>query len=511
MSTLVSEQTRDIGVMRALGARRRQVALVYLRTAVLLGVAAGIVGTALGTVFVTRLAAYFGRLFWAVDIGFGVDPSVLGLSVAVGALAPPLAALPAIRRGVRTDLHDALEASGSSTGGEGPLDRLLRGARFLPRVAQIGLRNVGRRSRRSLTTVLIVSVAVANLLAVLALSAAATEATRSAWHDHLEDVQVWTGGRSLFDDHAFAIVASTPGVAEVQAVLKNNVVLGGHDAAVWGLEPEPLFRYRLTRGRWFTPADASDAAAEPVAVIERNLAEQAGVDVGDRVTLSTATGDRSFRVIGEAGNQQEDGIALFVPLETARSVLGIPEGSNSYLVRAASSAPAAVDAVATAVEDRLTALGYEVGSEVPYVAERDQVAANRTVTTTIALLGFVIVSMSMVALANAMTTNVLERTREVGILRSIGARARDVRRIFTVEGIALALAGWVVGIPLGYVLDRLLVRLVWELADVRVPVLFPLPNLVIALFGTTVLALVVLALPVRRAVRLRPGDALRAV
>jgi putative ABC transport system permease protein len=117
--------------------------------------------------------------------------------------------------------------------------------------------------------------------------------------------------------------------------------------------------------------------------------------------------------------------------------------------------------------------------------------------------------MSMVGLANAITTNVLERTREIGILRSIGARARDVRRIFTTEGVVLALAGWLVGIPLGYLLTRLIVRLVWEIVDVRLPVVFPPGNVLVALVGTTALALLVLALPVRRAVRFRPGDALR--
>ncbi len=125
------------------------------------------------------------------------------------------------------------------------------------------------------------------------------------------------------------------------------------------------------------------------------------------------------------------------------------------------------------------------------------------------MLGFVIVAMSMVGLANAITTNVLERTREIGVLRSIGARARDVRRIFTTEGVALALTGWLLGIPLGYLLTRLLVRLVWEIVDVRIPVVFPPANVLIALAGTLVLALLVLALPVRRAVRFRPGEALR--
>ena len=77
------------------------------------------------------------------------------------------------------------------------------------------------------------------------------------------------------------------------------------------------------------------------------------------------------------------------------------------------------------------------------------------------------------------------------------------------EGVAIAVVGWVIGIPLGYAFDRLLVWLIWEVADVRIPVLFPPANVLVALLGTVVLSLLVLHLPVRRAVRFRPGDALR--
>ena len=71
------------------------------------------------------------------------------------------------------------------------------------------------------------------------------------------------------------------------------------------------------------------------------------------------------------------------------------------------------------------------------------------------------------------------------------------------------MTGWLLGIPLGYLLTRLIVRLVWEVVDVRLPVVFPPYNILVALVGTTVLALLVLFLPVRRAVRFRPGEALR--
>jgi putative ABC transport system permease protein len=161
------------------------------------------------------------------------------------------------------------------------------------------------------------------------------------------------------------------------------------------------------------------------------------------------------------------------------------------------------------LEDRL-AVGYETASEITYVAERDEIAANRTITSTIALLGFVIVAISMVGLANAITTNVLERTREIGILRCIGPRARPRCPAHLHHRRRRARAGGcLLGIPLGYALTRLIVWLVWEVVDVRVPVVFPPWNVLIALVGTLVLALLVLFLPVRRAVRFRPGDAPR--
>lgn len=70
--------------------------------------------------------------------------------------------------------------------------------------------------------------------------------------------------------------------------------------------------------------------------------------------------------------------------------------------------------------------------------------------------------------------------------------------------------GWLAAIPLGYAVDRLLMWLVDELIDVRVPVVYPAVNVAIALVGTAALALLVMALPLRRAVRMKPGDALRS-
>jgi putative ABC transport system permease protein len=507
MTTLVSEQTGEIGVMRAVGARRRQIASVYTKTALLLGALGAIAGAALGILLANLLAGYFGQTFWAVDVGFGVDVRVLLVSLAVGLLAPPLAALPAVRRGTRVDLREALEATGSAVGGQDAADRALRRFRLAPRTVQIGLRGVGRRKRRSIATAVIVALAVGNLLATLGLAASVTQTTRAEWADHIEDLRVWTSGSKLFDERAAQTIRSTPGVAAAQPALVTDVELAGEEAFVWGVPREPLFRYRLSDGRWFSAAE--EQGRESVAVIERNLALLTGTEVGDRIRLSTAGGAAPLRIVGIAKNQQENGTVLFVPLTTVRSALGAPTGTSTYWIKTTTGDHPLVDRTMTALEDRLTALGYDIGGEITYVEERDNVAENRTITTSVAVLGFIIVAISMVGLANAITMSVIERTREIGVLRCIGARARDVRRIFLTEGVAVAVAGGLLGIPVGYLLDVGLVWLVEEIVNVQFPVVFPTWNIVVALVGTVVLAALIALLPIRRATRLRPGDALR--
>jgi putative ABC transport system permease protein len=164
MTTLIGEQTPEIATMKAIGAGRKQIRRVYLRTAMLLGGLAAIAGAVLGILLSWALTSYFASSLFAISTPLSVDLPVVAASIALGVIGPPLAALPAVRRAARLPLAETLQATGSATGPEGRLDRLLRRARFMPRTAQIGLRGVTRRRRRSITTALQVSLAVATLL-----------------------------------------------------------------------------------------------------------------------------------------------------------------------------------------------------------------------------------------------------------------------------------------------------------------------------------------------------------
>ncbi|MBI5106013.1 MAG: ABC transporter permease, partial [Solirubrobacterales bacterium] len=112
MNAMVAEEAGEIATMRAVGARRRQVAAVYLRTALLLGALGAAVGVPLGVLLANAMVAFFGSSFFAIDAGFGVSWPWVAASAVLGIAGPALAALPAVRRGVRRPLQETLAAAG---------------------------------------------------------------------------------------------------------------------------------------------------------------------------------------------------------------------------------------------------------------------------------------------------------------------------------------------------------------------------------------------------------------
>ena len=507
MSTLVGEQTQEIATMKAIGAREHQIRRVYLRTAALLGGLGAIVGAVLGIMLSWALTSYFASSLFAISVPFSVDLPVVMASIALGVIGPMLAALPAVRRAARLPLGETLQAIGSATGPEGRFDRLLRRARFLPRTAQIGLRGVARRRRRSIATVLQVGLAVSTLLAFLSLATSVGSTVNQSWNSYRYNIDAGSMLGQALPPAAGPLIASVPGVARVQPQLRNNVKLAGKDGQVWALPPQPMYSFHLVSGRLLSTADARAEAR--VVVIEQDIARAADTHAGQRVMVRTAAGQVPFTVVGIVSDQQQNGTVLFVPLATMQSVLRTPRAVNAYWIQTTSGNHNLIDQTNTRLEDAFAAHGLQMGTEIEYVGAANDRASYRGITTAITVLGLLIVAISLVALINTITMVVLERTREIGIMRCIGAHARDVRRIFATEGLAIVLAGWLIGIPLGFGLAHAVVSLAENVFNEHVLFTFPVLNIPIALIGTLLLALVVMQIPLRRAVRFKPGEALR--
>ena len=340
------------------------------------------------------------------------------------------------------------QATGSAVGDQDAGDRLLRRVRFLPRTAQIGLRNVGRRRRRSLSTALVIAFAVGTLLAVLGLAAGISDTSRASWGDHGEDVRISSQGRRPLDAHAARLIRATPGVATIEPTFVTDVKLAGKDAIVWAVRQATMFHYRHQRRPL---VHAGRGARRERASPSSNETSPAPPAPGSAtsITVQTASGPVDaprHRHLGQPAGERHRALRAADDDARAPARHRPPTPTTTGCARPHTTTRS-IDRTTTRIEDTLTTHGYDVSSEIKYVRLANEIASYRTITTTLAVVGFLIVAISMAGLANALTMSVLERTREIGILRSIGARARDIRRIFATETIALAITGWMIAIP----------------------------------------------------------------
>jgi len=520
MNTLIAEQASEIAILKTLGGRRRQIAGITVRTAAMLGAAGAVPGTVLGILIAYLLANDFAVKYIDVAFGFGVSVPVVVVSLLIGPVLAVAASMPALRRALRRPVAETLAGATASGYGSGWLDRLvarggfMSGAR-LPSSLRMGVRNALRSKRRSAATIAQVAVAAGLAISLVCLGQsihAIINQTIGRLNFSFGVGEAAGAGSHPFTSHALAVVAATPGVTTVRPVETSAVQYGSQYYAADGMGSDPLYTYHLSAGHWFTAAQTTASAAAvavPPVVLGQTLATLANAKVGQTLTFTLAQGRTRVHVIGIDTVDIDNGHIVYFPLPVLERLDGTPGASDSIWVRTASSSHAAIDQAANAAQNRLDAAGFAAGTQKIYVVQQQTTAAENSFLAILEVLGLLIVVIMLIGLASSLSMGVLERTREVGIMRCMGARARNVRRVFSAEAVTLAFAGWVVGIGVGWLIYEGLIALVRHYVKLTLPQEF-LPQVpLVTLIGVVVLTLLVIRGPLRRAARIQPGLALR--
>jgi len=517
MNAVIAEQASEIAVLKTLGGRRRQIGGIILRTAAMIGAAGAVAGTAVGIVIAYLLADYFAGRLVDVSFGFGVSPAIVVASLLLGPALAVAASLPALRRALRRPVAETLAGQGSSDYGSGWLDRAaargLAGTR-VPESLRMGVRNALRQKRRSAAAVAQVAVAAGLAIAFIALGQSVNAVigqTIGLLRFSFSAGMASTDAARPFGSQALAIATSTPGVTGAELVETSAAQYAGQTYVAWGLGAHPLYSYRLSSGRWFSTADAASGSrpAIPPVVLGPAVARATGARVGQILTLTMAAGPTRVRVIGVDTGELNGGGTIYFPLPVLERLDGGPGTADSMWFSTASSGHAAVDRATAAAAARLAAAGYPVSTQEIYVTEKQITASETSILTIVEVLGLLVVAIMLMGLVSALSMGVIERTREVGILRCVGARARSIRRIFSSEALALAVVGWLFGVVLGWLIYQGLLALLLHNAGISLPQEFPPAVPLSTLAGVLVLTLLVIRPPLRRATRIRPGTALR--
>jgi putative ABC transport system permease protein len=419
-----------------------------------------------------------------------------------------LTSLPALRRAVRKLVADVLDDRTVLDYGTGRLDRILASARLLSGPTRMGVRNTLRRKRRSAATIAQVTIAVALAIALFAVGETVSAATTAVHAAQQFQIEVdASNGAPQFGPRAVSVAAATPGVTLAEPLIENNVEVDGQQYLAYGLGSSTQYRYKLSSGRWFTAADT--ATSPNVIVLGPTVARAASARVGQRITVDTPAGQTQATVVGIDSVFINDGDSVFFPLAQFQRLTNSPGTVNALWLTTRSVSDQFVNQVSASVQARLSRAGYPATIQKSYVVTAQNASANNSIVTLLEVLGLLVVGIALIGLVGTLTLALIERTREVGILRCLGAGARQIRRVFNAEAVVLATAGWALGSLLGYALFLGLVAFVQHEFGFTVAKVFPVVSLPVALVAVVFVTLLVVRPTLRRAVRIDPGRALR--
>jgi putative ABC transport system permease protein len=453
---MLTAQVRQIGAMKAVGARTGQLLSMYLTLAALLAVTATGLAVYPGIMLGRWLATVAGALL-NLDITSAAVPAwVIATVLATGIGVPLLVALPPLVRGTRRTVREAIDDHGSDPAGTvGRLGAWLGRLPGLGRTEVMALRSLLRRPGRLALTVGLLAVAGATFMTGLNAAGGWNALAEAGLANRHYDLEVRLDGDAPARD-LVAAARQVPGVRAAQAWGRAATAArvpgridvahvypdDGHGSFTLMAPPAdtPLITLPLQAGRWLR-ADDRDAVVLNTTV----RAQQApGVTVGDSITLSVNGRPTRWRVVGIVSDFGTQGAAYVTDTEFATAT-GTPGDAGMLRIVTASTDAAGRQEVL----DRLVAALDADGVRVERVLTTDDLrsALNGHVFVLIEALvaiALVIAVVGLLGLASAMSTSVTERTRELGIMHSIGATAGGIRGIVVTEGVLTGLAGLII-------------------------------------------------------------------
>jgi putative ABC transport system permease protein len=264
-----------------------------------------------------------------------------------------------------------------------------------------------------------------------------------------------------------------------------------------------LLNPTLTEGRWLLPQDAN-----AVVINTDVIRDETDIKVGDTITLRINSEDKEYKVVGIVRSVLAGAMAYInYPYYAAYAAHDAGQASVLAIVL---DDPTQQDRVAQDLETAFKAADHDVSTiRTTQQATRSLSEQFSIILVFLFVMAALVAGVSAMGLSGAMSMNVLERAREIGVMRAVGASDFSVLMVFLIEGIFIGVVSWATGSVLAMPLSRILSDRV-GIALIRAPLLydFPIEGVAMWLVGAILLAILATYLPAHRASQLSVREVL---
>lgn len=519
VSAIVAGQIDQIGVMKAIGARSGQILRGYMLLIVGYGILSTLIAVPLGAVAANQLKNFFLDFTNTTNPGFQIDPIAVAIQICVAFLAPLLAALFPIFKGVGITVREAIGSYGLS-GSSGLIERLVASAKKVPFSALLMIGNVFRNKQR----VLLIQLTLVGSGIIFIAVTGASDATRFTFDEELRSIHTYQAGIRFENaerpERFEPIVLAEPGITSVESwntgaatlrpISQQESTVDDESATLLGLPfDSAVYDPQMVRGRWLRPDDTNQV------VIHKALAEKVGVDVGDQIVITRKDDrDATWRIVGvlydPVSNQ-----TIHMAQEALARFLGDVNRANSLWINTLGNDANSIKETVLNLESRFEDQNMAVAPNTVFNGNTiDDIIFSKLFTydlllQLLAIMAVVIAIVGGVGLSGVLSLNVLERTREIGVMRAIGASSGQITRLFIGEGLFLGILSWLIALPFSIPLSyALTTRLLVTILDEEILYRFTLSGPGLWLIIITALAIVASWFPARSATRVSVRESL---
>lgn len=511
VTSLITREKKQIGIMKAVGAVRRQIIIIYLESVLLFGLLAFLVALPIGL-----LLAYVNLKFVAgflnIDIThFYLPLNILLLEIGISVLVPLVASFIPIVRGTRVSVAESLSAR-SPKKKKSRIERLLFIFKSFPRPALLAIRNTFNNLGRLILTLGTLVTAGVLFISVLSVRSSLLADFNSSLEVQNYDVVIylsdWYGVDELRN-----LLNSSPDVKDANVQISTNAKVAGITDvpikfALTAVDPSSNFILpQITQGRWLTDSDKkaivlSSAAAK----------DHPEYRLGDTLSLEINDHDYDFTIVGVmilTSGQGEDP-TIYTDYHSLSTILGKNGRANSVMIQQNDNSTISQQQLVEQLEELLKNRGFNTAASITTDTIRQSTSGQFNFLIVFLLsLAVMVALVGGLGLTGTMSLNVLERTREIGILRGIGAGDSVIRQMVVVEGFTIGLLSFIIAVPLSLPASYAFGAVI-GMAFIQKPLVFSFSVVGVIIWFVIVTSISILAslIPARRASRMSVRDAL---